>query len=436
MVDRIPALTNNLYNNNFWLRNYYAVSGTGTTTLDLIQGIQPQQYQQGQQLNLMQQLSGFSVANFQAQQIQYRQQISDFSTAVKGLATAAKGFAAGNSLFDQKYVSSASVAIAGEAKTGAKTAVYDVNVSQMATTQRNTSTTLASSAFGALIPGGYRFGVTIGGQEREITLNVLSTDNNKQVLAKLGNAVNNAGIGVQADVRTTGANSYLNLESRATGAAQGFTLRDISGNAITGLNLGNRVQTAANAQGTVNGTAFNQTTNRLTLDGGNVTLNLLGRPEGTVQVSVAADAGRTVEGVRNFATAFNQLNDVLTADNSTDRGLRLLGGVRSALLGNRADAYAAIGVTLDVSNGGIAVNEGILTQAIGNSPNEVRSLMTSLAGMAGTAAKAATENAPFNYISPPGLLNNVDLQLQQLSGLMPLAAAGSPLQGLFVNLLA
>ncbi len=198
-------------------------------------------------------LSNLSIRSLKAQQELYRKQVVDFNAKAKELNTAANQLT-DNEFFGQKSVTSANSALTGYAKPTAKATQYYVNVTQVATAQSNNSSAVASSASGALSSGICALGFTFGtGTKKTVTVGLSQTDNNSGILDRFAKAINEAQMGVTAEVKTSGKQSYLSLDSEQTGQANSFSIHDIVGNAAQALNINNMVVSAQDALYTVNG---------------------------------------------------------------------------------------------------------------------------------------------------------------------------------------
>lgn len=382
--------------------------------------------------------SNLSVQTFQGQQEQYRNSITTFTTSVQNASSSAQSLT-GTNLFSQKYVSaSTGTAVTGEAKAGASTAQYAVTVSQVATSQRNEGKAFSTSTYGGLAKGISTLGIQVaGGAERQVSVNVLATDNNGQALKKFANAINSSDAGVRAEVKTKDNTQYLSITSKNTGISNSFTIRDVVGTAATTLQLGNKVKDATDALYTVNGTSYQSASNKVTIDNGNVSLNLNNTTVGTVKVNVGKDDSKIVDAAQNLVTSFNNLHRTLSNSASvTKRGERVLNGVENLVGKTRAADFASIGIAVDKTTGDLTFDASKLSDALVSSPTKVKSLLSGAASLGKAVEKASREmaNAPVNtYLKPPSIMDNLNYSSPYTSnGWM--SQQNNLTQGLFLNM--
>ncbi|SDF17890.1 flagellar filament capping protein FliD [Sporomusa acidovorans] len=331
-----------------------------------------------------------AAASFRAQQAGYKNQIAGFTSAVTDLKTSAQEFAANNNVFTRKYITDYGDTITGNANNKAKPATYDISIQKLALAQRNVGKSLDANAVGSVGSGLYFFGITVGNnQEKQVAVNISSTDTNKQALTKIADAVNHTNSGVQAEVKLANNKAYLSMEGQ-TGAAGSFTLRDIANNLVSGLALMNNVQSAQDAVYTIDGESRQAASNTVKLDNGNVSLTFKTVTNGTDKVTVGFDYSKTVNAVRNLLASYNEINyNMQNADNVTKRGDKLLANVQNQFSGMRREELQKIGLTLDRETGSISLDADTLTQALATNPSIVERLLAGSSGLATAAGKAA-----------------------------------------------
>ena len=360
----------------------------------------------------LQTFPSFSWQAYQAQQDQYLSSVSNISEGVRDLVGSVKSFMS-NATSDQRSVSSAGNVVTGEAKAGAKIAQYSVNVKQVATAQSNEGKTLNASAYGGVTTGISTFGIKVGnGVERQLSVKTLTTDTNSQALKKFASAINNSGAGVTAEVKTKNSGQYLSITSKDTGAANNFTIRDITGSGVGDLQLANKVVSAADAKYSVNGTDYQTSTNKVSLDNGKVSLNINATTMGTVKVDVGKDNDKLLAATRKLVNSYNDFRDVLSnsANNITKFGATALSRVESLVGTTGAAAFSAIGISLDQSTGYLQVDEKKLSAALASDPSKVNNLLTGSTNSLGKSIERAAKaigNAPVSsYVKPPNPLDS------------------------------
>ena len=340
---------------------------------------------------------------------------------------------------DQKYVTSAANAVTGQAKIGAKTVQYNVNISQVAKTQRNEGLGLTGNGYGAVGKGISTFGIKVGnGSERQVSVNVSATDNNKQVLTKFANAINKSGANVNAEVKTKNNVQYLSIESKETGEANNFAIRDITGTSSAVLQLNNKVQDAIDAQYNVNGVEYQSSTNQVSLDNGNVSITLKDKTTGAIKVDVGKDDSKILAGAKALVASYNDLHDILSnSDTVTALGSKVLNRVESLVSKGKSGEFANMGISLDKDTGELEIDEKKLSAALVSNPDKVKNLLTGGSGLAKTIAdisKELTGNSVDTYLKAPNSLNLFDYG-SQFAETSWAARQNSLMQGLFVNMM-
>lgn len=368
------------------------------TSIPPIKSIEKDLYTLDNRYSTLKQWAQTQASSFSAYTLQYSNQIKELSLSNQALAKATKPFMAVDSIFKQNSVTSTSSAVSGQAKAAAKAATYEVEVSKVATAQQNTGTRVSAIGYGALSAGNYMLGVTdSSGKEKMISFAVNVGENNSKVLEKAAKAFNEAGLNVSAAVSSDGTKAGLNLQSKETGAAQSFTLRDVSGNAVAALGLGTRTQQADNAAYSVNGKAATSASNQISLDYGNVTLNLQKETSEKASVTVGKEPAGIVAAAKEMITAYNRLETAVTgADNVTAAGQRVFSRVDSKFQGYQKNELANIGITRDSQTGELALDEKRLTSALAKDSGRVQRLLGGSNGLAGalTAVSSAVGASP------------------------------------------
>lgn len=148
-------------------------------------------------------------------------------------------------------------------------------------------------------------------------------------LSDLRNAINNANLGVSAQVVNNGTVDQLVISSKETGAAQAFKLNGTGGlagfsydasSASPGLTT---VQQAKDARLTIDGLAITRGSNTVTIEG--VTLTLAKPTDGETAVTVARDDETAKKAIDDFAKAWNELNSLIRTQTSYDAATKKAG---------------------------------------------------------------------------------------------------------------
>lgn len=387
-------------------------------------------------LSPVKQWDNLSLPTYSERQQQYKKNITDFSSSVRDLSSSAKTLNSSKT-FDHKAVSGdAKGAVTGFAKDEAKEAQYNVSVSQLAVAQQNNGKNLTGNSYGAVASGVHTFGIQAGsGAEKQISVNVSATDNNKQVLTKFANAINNSGAGVTAEIKTKDNQQYLSIVSKDTGAANAFTIRDVNGTGVSNLQLDTKVQSGGDSKYTVDGTSYQTASNKVALDNGNVTLNLNKITTSTTKVTVAKDDSPIISGAKAMVANYNRLHDVLSNSDTTKRGGRIFDGIEAAVNGSRSSDFSSIGISMN-QDGELALDEKKLAAAVDNDPSKVKKLFSGAGGLAKgieNVAKELSNNSVTSYLKSPGRFNISDYSSQVTSNSW-VDQQNSYTQGLFFNM--
>lgn len=211
------------------------------------------------------------------------------------------------------------------ANTDASPASYSLEVTQLATAEKNRSTAYASAA-GEVRAGTLSIAVN-GGDAVDITMEDGDT------LQDVVERINASDAAVDATILHDGNGGYhLQVSGRETGystatASEAIEITEsYTGGAGQELGL-TEVVTARNAQFTLDGLAIETTSNSVSDIIAGVTLDL--HAEGTSTVEIARDKEGTKEKIQAFVDAFNEVltkvDEELFVDENTNRRTSLVG---------------------------------------------------------------------------------------------------------------
>ena len=313
--------------------------------------------------------------------------------------------------------SSNSNVVTASAAAGAAASQNVVVVNSLATTDTWSSSTLASGT--TALPSGESFTITTNSGSDTIT----AGSNGVNTLSDLASAINNAGLGVTANVITDSSGSRLSIVSGSSGSAANFT---VSSSNPTDFNLTEAVQ-GANASLTVNGISISSASNTVTGAVPGVTLNLLSADPGTqVTLTVAPDTTQASTAINQFVTDYNTLVSALNSQftYTTGAGQGVLAedptirSLQTSLLGMVDYTYTPASGSTSISNlsalgisvqkdGTLSVNSTQLENALENNYSDVQSFFqgSALNGFANSLDQQLT-----NFTSPADGAFTVDLQ--------------------------
>lgn len=223
-----------------------------------------------------------------------------------------------NSVFNDRTATSSEPTVvtataidAFSSDSGAAEATYNISVTQLAQVQENTGLELNAADSSVVDLGTNTFNVNINGQDYELSIEVVEGDTNEDVLQKMAQVINGAGIGISTEV-TDGSEEgtkRLDITSDYTGAASVFTISDVSGNAVTATSA-DRVSTAGqDAAYEVDGINYTSGSNTISLDEGLVTVNLQGVGESILTVDPGEE--KVKNAITDFVSEVNSFVDFL-----------------------------------------------------------------------------------------------------------------------------
>jgi flagellar hook-associated protein 2 len=278
--------------------------------------------------------------------------------------------------------SSDSTAVGASASSGSSPGSYSVQVTDLATSQMNASTAVATSAtsigqgtlhidIGRWADDLSGFAPKTGSSTVDITIGP-----GEDTLEKIRDKINaTSGAGVRATIVNDATGSRLVLQSTSSGADNGFRIRVDDDDTVAddnsglsrlaydpefGADVSTRSQPATNAKALINNLLVESASNTLSnvIDG--VSLTLGKRTTGTVDVTVSRDSGSMRKAVDTFVGAYNDLVKLLRDQTKYDAtsksagplqgdrtAIAILGQMRSAMAGS-SSASASYGRAADI----------------------------------------------------------------------------------------
>lgn len=309
-------------------------------------------------------------------------------------------------------------AFGATASTSAAAGSFSLQVTQVARPQRTASDVFA--ARDTSLNGGSAFDLRLQiGTGAEQRINVTTA-----TPAGMVSAINGAKLGVTAQLLNTGS-GFAVVVTGEDGAAKSFTLsasQTGTQTAVADVNFGTPpVQTAQDAQFTLNGLPMSRATNSITdaIDG--VTLELYTATTGAARLDFNRDTSGIKDQVRALVTAYKDFDETLKILGNRDSDVETFGGalagdsllqnvrnqVRNLLTstsdtpGSTVVAARNVGLSFD-RNGMLQLDETRLEAALQNNFDEVVQMFsagtnnqsvysTAPAGLAGKAVKSLDE---------------------------------------------
>lgn len=202
----------------------------------------------------------------------------------------------------------ATVTASSEASQG----TYSLAVSKLAQAHKVRSDAQTNSTSALNLTGTFE----INGE----TVTIDADDTLKDVALK----INGSDAGVTASIIEGGANNvYLTLTAKKSGAANAIVRSDTTGTVLAtlGLDSGNEVLAAQDAEFTIDGLLFTSASNTVSTVIPNVTLTLLKANETTPEdatINISRDTAGIRERIESLASAYNNLADLVKAQGSFD----------------------------------------------------------------------------------------------------------------------
>ena len=351
-----------------------------------------------------------------------------------------------NSSWSAMVATSSNVGAVQVSVSGAASATsFSVGVAQLARAQ-----SVASAALGATNApvGGGSLSIQLGTwsgtgtaspQFAEGTAGAVSVQiDAADTLAVVASKINDAKAGVTATVLRDANGERLLLRSDSTGEASGFRIQVAEDGASPGLSrlsfdpqlsagLGmasTTPQYGQNAKASINGIAVESATNTFTDTIPGLSFTASQVTTAPVDVSVSADTAAMKKSVQDFVTAYNALNDLLSAstkyDDATKRAGALQGdsttvGLQNALRSMMGATAVGAGafqrladIGIDMKRGGkLEVSESKLDAALKN-PQALKAMFATNAGAGADSNGLAVKVKSFasQMLSFEGLLEN------------------------------
>lgn len=286
---------------------------------------------------------------------------------------------------------------------------YEIEVKHLASPQINMGKFLPSEESIALTPSTYSFDVGIDDLNYEFQFNIKSTDTNRDVQERLSRLINNANIGMSAQVITDDeGNSTLRMESNATGLKDGKTyLFKISDNqtsktsgSVNYFGLDYVAAPSSNASFVVNGEEVTTASNHFTLEN-TYELQLTGvsSEEGeTASIGLRTDVESLTENINTLVRGYNSfLKAVAEYSENQPKSNRLFNEM-SSVARVYAQGLTSVGLNLNL-DGTLEVNSTTLQKrAMGDDAREVFSSMKGFTNSVLRKANQVSLN-PMNYVN-------------------------------------
>ena len=268
----------------------------------------------------------------------------------------------------------ATVSYVGNSENAIDAPTLALEVHSLASPQVNMGNFVPSDLPAALKPETYSFDLNINDLNYEFQFDVRGNDTNADIQKRLTRLINNANIGLKAEIIEDGeGSSSLKLTSQKSGLSSGgkqvFHVSDGETSRTSGiveyLGIGDATRNASYAEFTVNGVPHSETSNTFTLDKNyRITLNGLTPEDGTpVQIGMKTDIESLTANLRQLAGGYNHfLRSAIEYTQKHPKSNQLVSEMWH-LAGSFAEPLSEIGMNIDES-GAIEIDEDMLQQSV------------------------------------------------------------------------
>ena len=320
-------------------------------------------------------------------------QISEMAKVQSGLSTLRDAFAALDDKNDFNFSamnnSNPDSVYASYDGTVAQEGTYTLRVSQLAESEIRQSVTSSNPDADMNNGAAFSFDITVGTGETH-TINLASGGAS---LNKAAEAINDLDIGVNAWVVETTAGDYRLLVQGPSGAANSVTIDDT--NQLFGLNKNSSlVQTAKDAQLTMNGIVINRPSNDVDDLIPGLSLDLVEASNTDVVIAVTQDVSGAQSAITNLVDAYNSFEVIMDEATAIENSEGEVGALRSdsairgiqntlknmfmgdsSTPGDNIQRLSDLGITLQRS-GEFEVDSTKLAEALKNNMSEIVKLFT------------------------------------------------------------
>ncbi len=326
------------------------------------------------------------------------------------------------------------------ASSSAALSSYNIRVNQLAKNDLAMSDTVTSSTSAGLSAGTYTFRVASGSFDQNIDVVLDGTENLKEMMELIADAINTASDGVvTASVFSpTTTESKLSVVAADSGETNAITIKDVTGTMLD--TIGMDLSTRTLLSGTTGGYSYNlsELNSELSLNGvdivrdsntiddliNDVTLSLkkemeVGVP--TINITIKNNMEAIKADIEDFIDKFNEAykytKDNYKSTEDGDRGVFVGNSSALSLLQkfstittNKVDGIASgdlsslneIGISFDPLTGLSISSNSDLEDAISNTPDQVAAIFNSTNGVANQLFDVVD-----NYVGVDGVIGNL-----------------------------
>lgn len=257
---------------------------------------------------------------------------------------------------------------------------FDIEVKQLATPQENLGYFLPDLAT-TLAPATYSFDIAINDMNYEFQFNINEGDTNRQIMDRLSRLINNADIGIQANVAESDSRYALRLTSDATGVpankAYHFRVSDDHTSKASGVvgNMGlNYINhPAGNACFLINGEERSSSSNHFTVGKlFDVQIKAVSPEDKPVHIGLKTDTESITDNINQLIGSYNSFIRSAASYLETQSRSRQLVREFSSIASHYGTSLENMGMHLQ-DDGILSVNDEKLQQAAASAGNDLSS---------------------------------------------------------------
>lgn len=257
---------------------------------------------------------------------------------------------------------------------------FDLEVKELATPQENLGYFLPDLAT-TLSPATYSFDISINDMNYEFQFNINEGDTNRQIMDRLSRLINNADIGIQANVAESDSRYALRLTSDATGVpankAYHFRVSDDHTSKASGVvgNMGlNYIShPAGNACFLINGEERSSSSNHFTVGKlFDVQIKAVSSEDKPVHIGLKTDTESITDNINQLIGSYNSFIRSAASYLETQSRSRQLVREFSSIASHYGTSLEKMGMHLQ-DDGILSVNDEKLQQAAASAGNDLSS---------------------------------------------------------------
>lgn len=257
---------------------------------------------------------------------------------------------------------------------------FDLEVKELATPQENLGYFLPDLAT-TLSPATYSFDISINDMNYEFQFNINEGDTNRQIMDRLSRLINNADIGIQANVAESDSRYALRLTSDATGVpankAYHFRVSDDHTSKASGVvgNMGlNYIShPAGNACFLINGEERSSSSNHFTVGKlFDVQIKAVSSEDKPVHIGLKTDTESITDNINQLIGSYNSFIRSAASYLETQSRSRQLVREFSSIASHYGTSLENMGMHL-LDDGILSVNDEKLQQAAASAGNDLSS---------------------------------------------------------------